>query len=82
MAQDNEYVQKLIAARDREVTHRRDMAEALAEKHDRGDTENMREAFIKIQDVIEAIERAVWHERNWARHSHSDKGNPSLTAKS
>jgi len=35
----------------------------LAEKHNRGDTENMREAFIKIQDVIEAIERAVWHER-------------------
>ena len=63
MAQDNEYVQKLIAARDREVTHRRDIAEALAEKHDRGDTENMREAFIKIQDVIEAIERAVWHRR-------------------
>jgi len=60
MAQDNGYVQKLIAARDREVTHRR---EALAEKHNRGDTENMREAFIKIQDVIEAIERAVWHER-------------------
>ena len=63
MAQDNEYVQKLIAARDREVTHRRDIADALAEKHNRGDTENMREAFIKIQDVIEAIERAVWHER-------------------
>ena len=63
MAQDNEYVQKLIAARDREVTHRRDIAEALAEKHNRGDTEIMREAFIKIQDVIEAIERAVWHER-------------------
>src|SRR5262249_521655 len=60
MAQDNEYVQKLIAARDREVKHRRDVAEALAEKH-RGDTENMREAFIKIQDVIEAIEGAVWH---------------------
>src|SRR5262249_11222936 len=61
MAQDNEYVQKLIAVRDREVKHRRDVAEALAEKHSRGDTENMREAFIKIQDVIEAIERAVWH---------------------
>jgi hypothetical protein len=59
MAQDNEYVQKLIAARDREVTHRRDIAEALAEKHNHGDTESMREAFIKIQDVIEAIERAV-----------------------
>jgi len=63
MAQDNEYVQKLIAARDREVTHRRDIAEALAEKHNHGDAENMREAFIKTQDVIEAIERAVWHER-------------------
>ena len=63
MAQDNEYIQKLIAARDREVAHRRNVAGALAEKHDRGDTENMREAFIKIQDAIEAIERAVWHER-------------------
>ena len=38
MAEDNEYVQELIAARDREVTHRRDIAEALAEKHNRGDT--------------------------------------------
>jgi len=63
MAQDNEYVQKLIAARDREVVHRRDIAERLAEKYNRGDTENIREAFVKIQDVIEAIERAVWHER-------------------
>jgi hypothetical protein len=63
MAQGNEYVQRLIAARDTEVTQRRDIAEALAEKHNRGDSEKMREAFIKIQDVIEAIERAVWHER-------------------
>ena len=63
MTQNNEYVQKLIAARDREVEHRRDIAKVLAEKHNRGDTENMGEAFIKIQDVIEAIERAVWHER-------------------
>jgi hypothetical protein len=63
MAQENEYVQKLIAARDREVTHRRELVGALAEKQNRGDTENMREAFIKIQEVIEAIERAVWHER-------------------
>lgn len=63
MAQDNEYVQKLIAARDREVAQRRDIAEVLAEKHNRGDMENMGEAFIKTQDVIEAIERAVWHER-------------------
>ena len=63
MAQHNEHVQKLIAARDREVAHRRDIAKTLAKKHDRGDTENLREAFIKLQDVIEAIERAIWHER-------------------
>jgi hypothetical protein len=63
MAQDNEYIQKLIAARDREIAHRRNVTEALAEKQSRGDMENMREAFIKIQDVIEALERAVWHER-------------------
>jgi hypothetical protein len=39
------------------------VAKHLAEKYNRGDTENTREAFIKIQDAIEAIERAVWHER-------------------
>lgn len=63
MVQDNEHVQRLIAARDREVARQRDLVQRLAEKHDRGDTENIREAFIKIQ-VIEAIERAVWHERD------------------
>jgi hypothetical protein len=46
MAQDNEHVQRLIAARDGEVARRRAIAERLAEKHDRGDTENIREAFI------------------------------------
>jgi hypothetical protein len=35
-------IQRLIAARDREVARRRDIAERLAEKHDRGDTENVR----------------------------------------
>jgi hypothetical protein len=71
MAQDNEYVQKLIAARDREVAHRRDIARTLAEKQNRGDSENIREAFIKIQGVIEAIERAVWHEKYIATQSPS-----------
>ena len=52
MAQDNEHVQRLIAARDREVARRRDIAERLAEKHDRGDTENMREAFIKSRTQL------------------------------
>jgi hypothetical protein len=63
MTENNEHVQMLIAARDREVTHRRGVVEALAEKHDREDTQQLREVFIKIQDIIEAIERAVWHER-------------------
>jgi hypothetical protein len=63
MAQDNEHVQKLIAVRDRQVTHRRDIAKTLAEKQDRGDTENLRKGFIKIQNVIEAVERAIQHEK-------------------
>ena len=37
MTQDNEHVQKLIAARDREVAHRRDIAERLSEKYNRDD---------------------------------------------
>ena len=63
MAQDNEYIQKLVAARDSRLLTGATSRERLAEKYNRGDTENMREAFIKIQDTIEAIERAVWHER-------------------
>jgi hypothetical protein len=63
MAHDNEHAQKLIAARDRQVRHRRDIAKALAEQQNRGDTENLLEAFTKIQDAIEAMERAIWHER-------------------
>jgi hypothetical protein len=43
MPEDNEHIQMLIAARDREVTHRRGVVEALAEKHDRGDTEHLRD---------------------------------------
>jgi hypothetical protein len=63
MAQDNEHTQKLIAARDRQVTHRRGIAKDLADQQNRGDREDLLEAFTKIQDAIEAIERAIWHER-------------------
>ena len=63
MAQNNEYVQKLIAARDRKVAHRRDIAEVWRRNTIAAIRKNMGEAFLKIQDVIEAIERAVWHER-------------------
>jgi hypothetical protein len=63
---ENEHVQKLIAARDREVTHRHDVARALAEKQNRGDAESIRDAFIKIQNTIDAIERAIGQEKMWA----------------
>ena len=32
--------------------------------YERGETERMREAFINIQNTIEAIERAIEHEEN------------------
>jgi len=63
MAQENEHIRKLIAARDREVEQRRNIADALAKAYERGETERMREAFINIQKTIEAIERAIQHEK-------------------
>ena len=64
LAQENEHIRKLIAARDREVEQRRNIADALAKAYERGETERMREAFINIQNTIEAIERAIEHEEN------------------
>jgi hypothetical protein len=62
MTEANEHIQNLIAARDTELEHRRGAAKELAKTYTRGHTENMREAFDKIQDSIEAIERAIAHE--------------------
>ena len=62
MAQQNEHIRKLIAARDREVEQRRNVADALAKAYERGETERMREVFINLQNTIEAIERAIQHE--------------------
>jgi len=62
MAEENEYIRTLIAARVRELGHRREAAKALAKDYARGDTEYMRETFVKIQETIEAIERAIAHE--------------------
>jgi hypothetical protein len=73
MAEENKYIQKLITARDRQIEDRRNSAAALTEKYTRGHTEDMREAFVKIQDTIEAIERAIAHEEfiasEWSRSS-------------
>ena len=63
MAEENEQIRKLIAARDREVEQHRNVADALAQAYERGETERMREVFISLQNTIEAIERAIQHER-------------------
>ena len=63
MAEENEHIKKLIAARDREIAQRRDVAGALGEAYKRGHTENMRQVFIDIQNTIEAIDRAIAHEK-------------------
>ncbi len=63
MAQESKHIRKLIAARDREVEQRRNVAEALAQAYERGETERMREVFITLQNTIEAFERAIQHEK-------------------
>lgn len=67
MTQGNEHIQKLISARAREVEQRRNVAAVLAQAYERGETERMREAFINLQNTIEAIERAIEHERYLAQ---------------
>jgi hypothetical protein len=64
MAQENEHIRKLIEDRDRQVEQRRDLADALAQPYGRGETEEVRQAFIIIQSTIEAIERAIQHEED------------------
>ena len=67
MAQENEHIQKLVAARDRMISDRRALAKALASEYKGGDTERMRDSFIVAQKTIEAIDRAIAHETLVAR---------------
>ena len=62
MAQENGHIRKLIEASDCQVQQRRNLADALAQPYERGETEGVRQAFIIIQSTIEAIERAIEHE--------------------
>ena len=59
MANENEDLAKLAAARSRMVTERRELASALAEKYKRGHTDDMREQLVQIQATIEALDRAI-----------------------
>jgi len=61
MAQGNKHIKNLTAARDREVTHRREVGGALALKYDHAHTEI---TFISIQNTIDAIDHAVADEKS------------------
>jgi hypothetical protein len=60
---DNKHQQELRKALERQIEQRRNVAAALAEEYKRGTTEKMREAFINIQNTIDALERAH-HQEN------------------
>jgi hypothetical protein len=62
MSEANQHIGKLIEARAQIVNARREVAVALAEpsRRDRGE---LYEDFVRMQGVIEAIERAVEDER-------------------
>jgi hypothetical protein len=64
MANENEHLAKLVAARSRMVTERREVASALTEKYKRSNTDNMRELLVQIQATIEAIDRAIADEKH------------------
>jgi hypothetical protein len=60
MAEENEHIQMLIAARENQVLERRKIVTILAEKFQRG---HSADNFISVQSTIEALERAITHER-------------------
>ena len=62
MAEVNPQIGKLIAARTQIVNARREVALALAERS-RRDRGELYEEFVRMQGVIEAIDRAVEDER-------------------
>ena len=66
MADENEHLAMLVAARSRMVTERREVASALTEKYKRAHTDDMRELLVQIQATIDAIDRAIADEKNMA----------------
>jgi hypothetical protein len=64
MTDENEHVQQLIAARDQAVKVRREVAHSLSESYRRGHTEDLHDLFVKLQNTIEAIDRAIADERS------------------
>jgi hypothetical protein len=62
MAAQNDHLKNLHAARMQAVKGRREVADTLTENFRRGHTEDVRDLFIKLQDTIEAIDRAILDE--------------------
>jgi hypothetical protein len=72
MAEESEPIKSLATARDKLVEERRALAVAIAlgyrrRRTDDPQTNEMREVFIAIQSTIEAIGRAIEHEKVIAR---------------
>jgi hypothetical protein len=68
MAEESKPINTLITARDKLVEERRALAVVMAlgyrrRRTDESHTNDMREAFIGIQTTIEAIDRAIAHEK-------------------
>jgi hypothetical protein len=63
----NEHVRKLTAARDRATKDRRELAKALSNPYKSGQTEQLREVFIVVQKMIEAVDRALEDEKRIAK---------------
>jgi hypothetical protein len=64
---DNEHVKALVAARLKTVAERRLIAEALKTDYRRGRSEETLETFVKLQETIEAIDRAIADEERMAK---------------
>ena len=74
--QQNEHVANLVAARDRLVEERRRLTTELDKPYERSrghDTEDVRGAFVRLQTVIDAVERAITHEAHLQRPRDTDE---------
>jgi len=83
MAEESNPINALTTARNKLVEERRALAVAMAlgygrRRTDNSQTNDMREAFLNIQATIEAIERALVHEKSIANAPQESSLVPSL----
>ena len=63
MANENDHISKLFAARSRMVAERRSVVTELTGEYKRGHTELLRDQLVKIQTAIEGIDQAIADEK-------------------